>query len=88
MPKMHDVKGVEVHIDSLVQGFTGSTRRVATGRVVARHPEWGWIVAHDPEGIEHAGGRQHVFYEGRYLVRDEPRPVRQRTDIPERLVHL
>lgn len=81
MPRTHDVKGQPVEIDTLVQGFKGSTKVVGQGRVTAVS-QWGWIVAYDPEGPE--GSRQHVFYAERYLVRGEPRPVNKRGDIPER----
>lgn len=80
-PRTTDVKGKPVELDTLVQGFYGHTKRVASARVVAISP-WGWIVGYDPEK-----GSQHVFSEGRYLVRGEPRPFGKRGDVPERLVH-
>ena len=81
-----DAAGKQVKIDQLVEGFTGFTQRAHKGRVTSIS-EWGWIVAYDPDGIEHRGGKQHVFYPGRFLIREEPRPPGQRKDLPARLVH-
>lgn len=75
-----DVKGKPVDIDTLVEGFIGTLKVAAKARVTWISP-WGWIVGYDPEK-----GKQHVFYEGRFLVRGEPRPFSKRGDIPERLV--
>ena len=74
-----DVKGNTVEIDSLVQGFRGYTQSPAFARVYVIS-QWGWIA-----GIEVDTGKQTVMYPGRFLVRDKPRPIGQRKDIPERL---
>lgn len=74
-----DPKGVEVKIDSLVQGFVGNTKRVASGRVFSIS-HYGWVAFYD---AEHQ--KQWISYEGKYLVRENPRPPLQRKDIPEKL---
>lgn len=78
-----DLKGNPIEIDSLVEGFSGTLRNVRKGRVYAISP-YGWVAAwsEDPDVL---GGHQHIFYPGRFLVRDKPRPPAKRTDIPERL---
>lgn len=87
MNQTKDAKGVPVRIDSLVEGFSGRNNKRATGRVVAIS-QWGWITAFEPdEEAAYGGGHQHIFYENRYLVRGDPRPLRERGDVPERLVH-
>ena len=78
-----DAAGKPVKIDQLVEGFTGFTQHAVKARVVAIS-EWGWIVGYSPEWSK---GHQHVFYVGRFLIREEPRPPGKRGDIPERLVH-
>lgn len=73
-----DAKGVVVQIDSLVEGLVGTGRKKSKGRVYFVSP-FGWVA------LVSEGGRQHVFYPGRFLVRGEPRPPGQRKDIPEHL---
>ena len=74
-----DVKGNPVEIDSLVQGFRGTTKQPAFARVYAISP-FGWVAA-----LEVDSGKQTVMYPGRFLVRDKPRPMSQRKDVPDRL---
>lgn len=81
MNRTQDVKGNPVDIDTLVEGFVGHTRKVAKARVTMVSP-WGWVTGYDPENK-----RQVVFEARRYLVRDDPRPIKDRGDVPERLVH-
>lgn len=73
-----DVKGTPIEVDSLVEGFTGMTEKKSKGRVYFISP-FGWVAYLDELG------RQHISYEKRFLVRDKPRPLAKRTDIPERL---
>jgi hypothetical protein len=74
---MNDVKGTPVQVDSLVEGFVGFTDKAARGRVYFVSP-FGWVAAI-------ASGEQVIMHEARYLVREGPRPLSQRRDIPERL---
>lgn len=78
-----DVKGVPVEIDSYVEGFHSGTKKTGKGRVYAILPQGHVAVWTDSEGV--LGTRQTVMYEGRFLVRDKPRPLNKRDDIPERL---
>lgn len=79
---MKDPKGNEVQVDSLVEGFQGATRTVRVGRVYHVGPSWVAIWCEDPGKL---GGHQAITYEGRFLVRGEPRPAAKRTDVPEAL---
>lgn len=74
-----DAKGVEVRIDSEVEGLIGHYNdKKARGRVFSVSP-WGWVAFID----EH--GRQWISYAGRFLVRDAPRPDSKRADVPDHL---
>ncbi len=64
-------------IDSLVRGSAGVTHRVVEGRVYST-PVFG-------VAIVDADGRQWVLYDGRFEVVEDPRPIAQRRDIPDRL---
>lgn len=67
-----------VALDALVRGRVGLTERLDTMRVYSVSP-WGWVA-----GIN-AEGRQRIMNAGAFEVVDGPRPVKARTDIPERL---
>lgn len=77
-----DPKGTPVQIDSYVQGFFSDTKKTGFGRVYAIQPQGHVAVWTDDESILNT--RQTIMYEGKYLVRGAPRPLKQR-DIPERL---
>lgn len=80
---MQDLKGNEVRMDSLVEGFSSNTGKVVKGRVFAlmmNNHVAVWV-----EEAGKAGTHQHVLYGGKYLVRDAPRPESKRGDIPEHL---
>ena len=66
----------DVPIDSLVRGRVGNLDRVAEGRVFSTS-HYGWVAVIDPDG------NQLVLHDAEVL--EAPRPVRARTDIPERL---
>lgn len=67
---------MKLQIDSLVRGKIGSVDVVREMRVYRIQP---WGVA----GIETDSGRQSIMYKPEAI--GPPRPVRLRTDIPERL---
>ena len=77
-----DVKGTPVQIDSLIQGFHGTTQKSGFARVYSIS-QFGWVA-----GVEVDTGKQTIMYPGRFLVRGGPRAVRAReaaNDVPERL---
>ena len=65
-------------LDALVRGRVGLTERIDTMRVYRVSP-WGWVA-----GVN-ADGRQEIMNGDSFEVVEGPRPVRLRTDIPERL---
>lgn len=67
-----------VRIDSLVRGPVGFTDRIETMRVFA-------VDAFGHASGINGEGKQSQMHAGTYEVIDGPRPVRERTDIPERL---
>lgn len=70
---------VRVQIDSLVRGRVGSLDKVGEARVFSiDHLRYGWVA-----GIEPSTGRQTIIHDPEVVA--PPRPVKQRTDIPERL---
>ena len=63
-------------IDSLVRGRVGNTDRIEDVRVY-RVSSFGWV------GGINGNGRQRILHD--FEVIDGPRPVKARTDVPERL---
>lgn len=68
---------MRLQIDSLVQGKVGVTDRVETMRVFS-------VGRGQVAGINEEG-RQRIMYTGAFEIIGEPRPERQRTDIPVKL---
>lgn len=66
-----------VRLDALVRGRFGSSDKEGTMRVFRVHPSFVSGISED--------GQQRQMYVGNFEVVDEPRPERQRTDIPSRL---
>lgn len=69
---------MNVPLDALVRGRIGTTEREDTVRVYRVSP-WGWVA-----GLN-AAGEQRIMNAGGFEVIEPPRPVKLRTDIPERL---
>lgn len=69
---------MNVPLDALVRGRVGLTERIDTMRVYRVSP-WGWVA-----GVN-ADGRQAIMNGDSFELVEGPRPVRLRTDIPERL---
>lgn len=65
-----------IPIDALVRGRVGATDRVTEARVY-RPTTFGWVSGIDPEG------RQVIIMDPEVI--GEPRPEKDRRDIPERL---
>lgn len=68
---------MKLQIDSLVRGKVGSLNTVREMRVY-RISAYNWVA-----GIESDSGRQMIMHAPEVI--GPPRPVRARTDIPERL---
>lgn len=64
-----------IQLDALVRGEIGFTARVGEARVY-RVSNWGWVAGIDSEG------RQVIISSPEVI--GEPRPVKDRLDIPER----
>ena len=66
----------KVQLDSLVRGRVGNLERVGEGRVYSiGHFDWVPVIDAD--------GHQLILHDVEVIA--PPRPMRQRTDIPERL---